>query len=42
MVPCKNTAEKVSFEWSHHHIIEFGQQIQINSGSKSIDKLHVF
>ena len=20
MVPCKNTAEEVSFEWSHHRI----------------------
>ena len=33
MVPCKSTAEEVSFEWSHHRISP--------TGSKARTTLHV-
>ena len=34
MVPCKSTAEEVSFEWSHHRILSTNSNIRT--------ALHVF
>ena len=44
MVPCKSTAEEVSFEWSHHRILLIDSKIRttlhvsiIDSGSNMVD-----
>ena len=44
MVPCKSTAEEVSFEWSHHRISSTGSKDRttlhvsiIDSGSEKVD-----
>ena len=34
MVPCKSTAEEVSFEWSHHRILWIDSKIK--------STLHIF
>ena len=43
MVPCKSTAEEVSFEWSHHRISSTDSKVRttlhvsmINSGSERV------
>ena len=46
MVPSKNTAKEVSFEWSHHRISSTDSKVRttlhvciIDSGSKRVDSL---
>ena len=43
MVPCKSTAEEVSFEWSHHRILSTDSKVKttlhvsiIDSGSEKV------
>ena len=45
MVPCKSTAEEVSFEWSHHRISSTDLKVRstlhvsiIGSGSERVKK----
>ena len=45
MVPCKSTAEEVSFEWSHHRIFLAAQKVRttlhvsiIDSGSNVVKR----
>ena len=49
MVPCKSTAEEVSFEWSHHRISSTDSKVrttlhvfQIDSGSKRLRCLNSY
>ena len=43
MVPCKSTAEEVSFEWSHHRILSADSKVRtlhvsiIDSGSERVN-----
>ena len=30
MVPCKSTAEEVSFEWSHHRILSTDSKLELH------------
>ena len=46
MVPCKSTANKVSFKWSHHRILSTDSEVRtalhvskIVSGSETVDAL---
>jgi len=46
MVPCENTADEVSFEWSHHRISSIETKIRItfnasitDSGSERVKKV---
>ena len=45
MVPCKSTAEEVSFEWSQHGVTSTASKLKqvfiINSESDWVSNLHV-
>ena len=37
MVPCKSTAEEVSFEWSHHRILSSDSKVRTTLHVSMID-----
>ena len=38
MVPCKSTAEEVSFEWSHHRISSTDTKVRATTQVSKIDR----
>ena len=49
MIPCKSTAEKVSFKWSHHRILYTDAKVStslhvsiIDSGSERVKIIDTF